>query len=155
MYFFVPFLHFEAHKCCTNMLFYNFCTYSIEISWYCNLWWWGSIWLLFMPHHDASFQPINNMQATMLHKQLCACIHAICVDQHCVYTHLHSPFTSLLQIMVFLALEIDCNVQLDKIHCAFWLEAHNMNDMCSLWLFRLTKVTQLMMCQIEYIVKLD
>jgi hypothetical protein len=32
----MPFLHFEAHRCCMDILFYNFCTDFIEISWYCK-----------------------------------------------------------------------------------------------------------------------
>jgi len=30
----MPFLHFKAHEFCTNMLFYDFHTKFIEISWY-------------------------------------------------------------------------------------------------------------------------
>jgi hypothetical protein len=30
----MPFLHFEANRFCTNILFQDFCTDSIEISWY-------------------------------------------------------------------------------------------------------------------------
>ncbi len=30
----MPFLQFEAHRCC--MVFYDFCIYFIEISWYCK-----------------------------------------------------------------------------------------------------------------------
>ncbi len=32
--FFLPFLHFEAHKVYINILFYNFCMDFIEILWY-------------------------------------------------------------------------------------------------------------------------
>jgi len=33
----MPFLHFKAHEFCIDILFYDFCTKSIEISWYCKL----------------------------------------------------------------------------------------------------------------------
>jgi hypothetical protein len=32
----MSFLHFEAHKCCMDILFYNFCTNFIKILWYCK-----------------------------------------------------------------------------------------------------------------------
>jgi hypothetical protein len=34
IYNFMPFLHFDAHGFCMNILFYDFVTNSIEISWY-------------------------------------------------------------------------------------------------------------------------
>jgi hypothetical protein len=32
----MSFLHFEVCRFCMNILFYDFCTNSIEISWYCK-----------------------------------------------------------------------------------------------------------------------